>query len=177
MEEKEIDGKTYRLVTLRNRSKWVSKDGDLINPYRNQKTGLHYNSDGYPCTGGGIPIHLYVAYGWLDGHFKGAEINHKDFDRNNYNVENLEWVNHSDNIKYSVDNNSEVWNKSKQGINNGRSIFTEDEIIRIREMFDNGMSVADIVRKFYPELITSKQYHNIHSTFLNVCNRTTWKFI
>ena len=38
MESKIINGKEYRLVAIRNRTKWVSKDGDLINPHRpNQK--------------------------------------------------------------------------------------------------------------------------------------------
>ncbi len=177
MEEKIINGKTYRLVTLRERSKWVSADGDLINPYRNQKVGIHYNPDGYPCTGGGVPVHLYVAYGWLDGYFEGAEVNHKDFDRNNYNVENLEWITHADNVKYSVNNNSEVWKSSKQGTRNGRATFTEDEVKIIRGMYDNGNSIADIVRVFYPELKTQNQYHNIHSTFANICKRKTWNCI
>lgn len=43
MEEKVINGIPYRLVTLRNRSKYVSEDGDFINPYRRQDVTFHYN--------------------------------------------------------------------------------------------------------------------------------------
>lgn len=177
MEEREFNNKVYRLVTLRNRSKWVSKDGDFINPYRNQKVTFHYNQDGYPCCGGGVPAHLYVAHAWVDGYFEGAEVNHKDFDRTNFKSDNLEWISHSNNIRYSVKQNSEIWNKSKHGIHNGRATFSEDDIKNIRKLYENGYSVADIVRVYYPTLKTAKDYHSIHSTFLNICKRRTWKHI
>lgn len=178
LEEKEINGKIYRLVELRNRKKYVSYDGSFINPYRpNQKVTFYYNHDGYPCCGGGIPAHLYVANAWVDGYFDGAEINHKDFNRENYNASNLEWVRHSDNIIYSVNNNSDVWNASKQGINNGRATFTENEVINIRKLYDNGYNVAEIIRMYYPKLIHAKDYKNIYSTFSNICKRRTWKHI
>lgn len=173
-----IDNKEYKEVTLRGRTKLIAKDGSALNPKRrNQECTIHYNHDGYPCFGGGVPVHLYVAHGWVDGYFKGAEVNHKDFNRNNYNADNLEWVTHEYNVKYSVNDNSEVWNKSKQGVNNGRSTFTEEQIIKIRELYDNGMSVADIIRIDYPKLVTSEQYRSIHSTYLNICKRKTWKHV
>lgn len=99
-----INGVEYRLVTIRGRSKLISSSGDAINPIRkNQKCITHLNNDGYPCFGGGIPVHRYVAIGWIDGYFEGAEINHKDYNRMNYNADNLEWVTHIDNIHYSSD--------------------------------------------------------------------------
>lgn len=176
MKSEIINGIEYREVTLRGRTKLIAKDGSAINPYRrNQKATVNYNQDGYPCFGGSVPVHLYVAHAWVDGYFKGAEVNHKDFDRTNNNADNLEWVTHKENLEYSMKNNSEKWNASKQGINNGRATFTEDEIRSIRRMYDNGLSIADIVKTFYPALKTQKQYHSIHSTFYNICKRLTWK--
>lgn len=104
-------------------------------------------------------------------------MNHKDFNRQNNNVNNLEWVTHADNVKYSVKENSNVWNKSKQGVHNGRATFQEEDILKIREMFDSGMSIASIVRIYNPELIHVKDYKNIHSTFSNICHRKTWNNI
>lgn len=170
-----IDGVEYREVTVRGRTKLIAKDGTALNPYRrNQKSTIHYNPDGYPCFGMGIPVHLFVAHAWVDGYKEGLEVNHKDFDRNNFHADNLEWVTHGDNVKYSALNNPS-WNDSKQGARNGRATFTEQEVYKIRELFDNGWSVADIVRLYHPELQTQKQYHNIHSTFDNICKRRTWK--
>lgn len=178
METVIVDGKEYREVTLRGRTKLIAKDGSAINPYRkNQKATISHNPDGYPCFGGSVPVHLYVAHGWVDGYFEGAEVNHKDFNKDNFNADNLEWITHSDNVKYSVQYNAETWRKSKQGVNNGRATFSEDEVRRIRELYDNGMSVADILRIDHPELKTVAQYKSLHSTYLNICKRKTWKHI
>ena len=166
-----IDGKEYRYVCLRGRGKYIARDGDAINPIRNQQATIHYNPDGYPCFGGGVPVHLYVAHAWVDGYFDGAEVNHKDFDRNNYNADNLEWVTHLDNVKYSLDKNKDIWNKSKQGINNGMAKFTEEQILDIRRKYDDGWNIADIIRSYYPELKSVKDYKNIHSNFTSIAKR------
>lgn len=171
-----IDGKEYREVTLRGRTKLIAKDGSAINPIRRkQKATIHINSDGYPCFGGNVPVHMYVAHAWVDGYFEGAEVNHKDFNRMNYNADNLEWITHSDNVKYSVQENASVWKAGRQGSKNGRANFTEEKVLEIRKLYDNGMSVADILRLDHPELQTSKQYKSLHSTYLNICKRYTWK--
>ena len=176
-----IDNKEYKFITLRGRSKLVAKDGSLLNPYRNQKVGIHKNLDGYLCSGGDVPVHLYVAYAWVDGYNKDldiTEVNHKDFDRTNNNVDNLEWVTHYDNVQYSIKGNYEVVCKSKRGINNGRATFTEDQVLKIRELYNTGKySVADLVRMDYPELKTQKDYHSIWSTYSNIVKRKTWKHI
>lgn len=173
-----VNGKEYRYVCLRNRGKYISKDGDAINPIRrNQKVTIHINQDGYPCFGGGVPVHLYVAHGWVDGYFEGAEVNHKDFDRMNYNAENLEWVSHTDNIYYSIENNYEAICKSKQGIHNGRSKFTVEDVLYIRSQYDMGVSTADILRHFYPELQQTKNYRSLHSNILSIAKRNTWKCV
>lgn len=99
------NGKEYRLVFIRGRGKYIARDGDALNPYkRNQKATICINQDGYPCFGGKIPVHLYVAMAWVDGYQNSYEVNHKDYNRMNYNADNLEWVSHIDNIHYSSDN-------------------------------------------------------------------------
>lgn len=173
-----INGKEFREVTLRGRTKLIARDGEAYNPiHRKQKCTIHYNPDGYPCFGGGVPIHLYVAHGWVEGYFEGAEVNHKDFDRTNYDADNLEWITHRENVQKSVQDNREVWCKSKKGENNGRATFTEEQVREIRTMYDSGSSIADIVRYYHPELQTQEQYHNIHSKFAKICHRETWKHI
>lgn len=171
-----IDGKEYREVTLRGRTKLIASDGSAINPIRRrQKVTIHYNQDGYPCFGGGVPVHLYVAHGWIDGYFDGAEVNHKDFDRNNYNANNLEWVTHEENIKYTIDYNYDNVCKSKQGERNGRATFTEQNVKDIRKMYESGMSIADIIKYYHPELKTVKDYRSIHSSYSNIVHYRTWK--
>ncbi len=172
-----INEKEYRLVSVRGREKLISKDGDAINPKRRkQKVTIHYNADGYPCFGGGIPVHLYVGYAWVNGHFEGAEINHKDFDRNNYNYTNLEWLSHLDNIKYSLKNNYEKICKSKTGEKNGRSVFTEEDVLKIREMSKNGISIMNIIKYFYPDM-SFEERRRVWSRFAYAIKGKSWKNI
>lgn len=172
-----IDGVEYKYITLRGRAKLVSRHGDLINPYRRQQTGLHYNADGYPCTGGGVPVHMYVAHAWVDGYKDGYEINHKDFNRNNYDASNLEWVSHLDNIEYTLKYNYENVCKSKQGIHNGRAKFSEEQVLEMRKLYAEGASIIDLVRKYYPELNAAREYKNVWSNIKNIVTRETWKYI
>jgi len=173
-----INEKEYKFITVKGRSKLVAKDGELFNPYRNQKVGLYKDHYGYLMSGGGAHVHIYVAKAWVKGWFEGAEVNHKDFDRTNNNADNLEWVTHLDNIQYSVDNNYETICKSKRGENNGRARFTEEQVKKIRRLYDEeNYSVADLVRRDYPNLKTQKDYHSIWSTYSNIVKRKTWKYI
>lgn len=172
MEEKEIDGKIYRYVTVRNRSKWVSKDGDIKNN-RNQESKVKDNVDGYLVSGGNVPVHLYVGHGWVDGYFEGAEINHKDFNRHNNNADNLEWVTHKENLEHSMTYNYDAICKGHAGTNNGRATLTENDVLEIRKMYDEGLRVIDICRKLYPD----DDYHSHWSTIAYIVKRKSWKNI
>lgn len=177
MESKIINGIEYRYVTIRDRSKWVSKEGDLINPVRiNQKVKEYaLNPDGYPATGGGVPVHLYVAYGWVNGWFEGAEVNHKDFDRTNYHADNLEWVTHKDNISWSVDNNDN-YSKCKYGSKNGKAKFTEEDVKEIRELYNNGMKVFDIIRQ-KENIDDYETLRKKSSKYYYLIKNKTWKHV
>lgn len=73
-----------------------------------------YNSDGYVVVAAvgrnsqgkkiyrSIQVHILVAKAWLPNPDNKPEVNHKDFDRSNPKVENLEWVTHKENIEYSA---------------------------------------------------------------------------
>ena len=173
-----IDGEEYRYVELRGRGKYISKDGKAVNPIRRkQPCTIHYNPDGYPCFGGGVPVHLYVAHGWVDGYFDGAEVDNIDFNILNYNADNLRWVTHIDNIKHSLDDNYNNWCKSKQGEHNGRAKFKPEEIIDMRNKYDIGWSIADITKYLYPDKIHVKDYKNIYSNISKIVKRETWKHL
>lgn len=46
-------------------------------------------------------IHQLVASAFIKNPYKRKEVNHKDGNRSNNYVDNLEWVSHSDNILHS----------------------------------------------------------------------------
>lgn len=49
-----------------------------------------------------VTVHRLVAQAFIPNPDNLPEVNHKDFDRTNNCVENLEWCNHADNVEYSI---------------------------------------------------------------------------
>lgn len=176
IETKEFNGKQFKLVSLRNRPKWIARDGEAINPIRmNQRATIYYNEDGYPCFGGGVPVHLYVATAWVDGWFDGAEVDHIDYDRSNYNADNLRWVSHLDNVHHSsvdVNHYSGVHDADK----NGRSVFTKDQVLFIRNLFDSGLSTMGVIRKMHPDFNYDER-KRLWNRYNRIKTNETWSTI
>lgn len=71
---------------------------------------LEDNTAGYYRVRLGVPqkkyfVHRLVAEAFVDGYFQGAVVNHKDFNKHNNTVDNLEWVTYSDNSKHTYKHN------------------------------------------------------------------------
>ena len=49
-------------------------------------------------------VHRLVAKAFVPGYFDGADVNHKDCNRQNNRADNLEWMTRRDNLKYSNGN-------------------------------------------------------------------------
>ena len=67
---------------------------------------------------------------------------------------NLEWVTHKENVQHSS-KNTDHYSQSKQGEKNGRAVYTVQQVLEMRKMYDEGSSIADIIR-FYqsPEVFS-----------------------
>jgi len=63
-------------------------------------------------------IHRLVAFLFVDGYNDGLEVNHKDCNRQNNKFDNLEWVSHQDNIKYTKSLKRHVSDRDLTGANN-----------------------------------------------------------
>lgn len=68
------------------------------------------NHDQYPVVSAYNPsikhsisvgVHILVAKAFIPNPDGLPEVNHKDFDRSNYSIENLEWCTHRNNVLYS----------------------------------------------------------------------------
>lgn len=65
------------------------------------------NADGYKVVwvvgNRNIGVHRFVAMAFIpNSDPRKDEVNHLDFDRENNRADNLEWVTHADNVRYSV---------------------------------------------------------------------------
>lgn len=109
-------------------------------------------------------IHRLVAEGFIPNPENLPEVNHKNSDRSDNRVENLEWCTKSYNIQHAYRKGK----KSIKGVLNGRSTLTEVQVKEIRAIYEDGeMSYIQIAERF----------HSKKSTISNIIKRNTWKHI
>ena len=106
------------VYTISNQGR-IFKDGkQLINRLNADGyyvvTTKNYNQQ-YRSTG----VHRLVALAFCDGYSSTKnEVNHKDYNRTNNCSENLEWVTHADNVRYSNKNHARLYGKENPNYGN-----------------------------------------------------------
>lgn len=90
-------------------------------------------------------VHRLVAEAWLNNPHSLPEVNHKDCNKLNNCVDNLEWCTRGYNIGYTYETDG----RSATGENNARCKTTEVEVKQICELLQQGLSSAKIRDKGY----------------------------
>jgi len=80
-----------------------------------------------------------------DEYFNGAQANHRDCNKHNNTLENLEWCNQSDNMKHAFKNKLIKRNKGSNHIN---SKLKEHQIPVIRNLYKVLNNYSDIAKLF-----------------------------
>ena len=78
-------------------------------PFQGKILRTHILSSGYRSVcvrkpNKRILVHRAVAIAFVPGYFDGAQVNHKDENKRNNRVDNLEWVTAKENINYGTHN-------------------------------------------------------------------------
>lgn len=107
-----------------------------------------------------IKTHILVASAFIPRIVEKPEVNHKDFNKENNIVENLEWCDRRYNMKY---NHTHRENKRALTL----SPLTEEQVLLIPEMMNNGFSI-----KFIAKLL-----HVGHVTIRKIITHQTWKYL
>ncbi len=152
----------------------MTDQGKIYGVYRQREIKQRLNEDGYPTvTLGKNPVrtayrvHRLVAIHFVPNPEGKPEVNHKNFDRTDVRAENLEWVDHADNVVYSYTFNLDNIKGCRAGSKNGRSKITEDDVRDIRKAYADGEG-CEVIAKRYPVTITTIQ---------SIVDNRTWTHI
>ena len=115
MEEiwKDIEGyegyyQISNLGNVKSLARNVIRSDGVIQPHKERIMDKRVSIDGYYIAkltvnrkSKSIGIHILVARHFIPNPDNLPEVNHKDLDRKNNRVDNLEWCTHQDNVRYS----------------------------------------------------------------------------
>lgn len=127
----------------------------------------------YPCVvlcKNGVPrtysMHILVTRAFLGMPPKGMEVNHKDGDKKNSSLENLEYVTRSENATHSrniLKNKGGVF----KGMNNKSHKLSDDDVLKIRDMHEWGAK----------QLVIAKTFRVCRDTIRKITKRIYWRHI
>jgi len=120
------NGNIFNTVSKNKWGKFTKKTPRLVKSYPNKKTGYHLvvlqnkETNAKPKA---FYIHRLVAECYLPNPFNLPEVNHKDFDKSNNSVENLEWVTKKQNKWHTINNKNFDGGKLYNSIINNKELF------------------------------------------------------
>ena len=147
--------------TVLKRGKYATIKGRVLS--------LNYKSNGYVyielsknSKKKTFRVHRLVAEAFLENKDSKKQVNHKDLNKNNNIVDNLEWSTQSENMNHAYKNgacrNEEKHHKAR---------LKKQDIIKIRILLNQGLKQRDIAEKF-----NVSQY-----TIWAIHNKKTWKYV
>ena len=139
---------------------WSVRRGKMmvqgLNKFGYCRIGLY--KDGKPKSFG---VHRLVLAAFT-GKF-GLEVNHIDGIKTNNNIENLEWVNRSENLKHAIKNGLFKIYKGDKHIN---AKLSEKEVLEIRKKY---------IPYFYSQYKLAKEYGVSQRTMSTLVRNLTYK--
>lgn len=107
-------------------------------------------------------VHRLVGRAFLGNHRKGAQINHKDGDKTNNTVENIEWCSSQENVKHAWQSGLSTTNKGEK---HGMSKLKKRDIKVIKDADARGVMLKTI----------AEVYNVTLSTISNIVRGTSWR--
>lgn len=147
----------------------VSSSGKILSQVTDRFIGTNKDAYGYhrfSCMIDGkykhIPVHRAVAITWIDNPDNLPSVNHKDGDKTNNSVGNLEWCTDVHNKRHAKE-----LGLIARGSKHWSTKLTDEVVNAICEMFAYGYTTGEVVKAF-----------NVpRGTALNIRARRTWTHI
>lgn len=119
-----------------------TKTGRVLKPRRNNHgyMSVYTSVDGVDI---GVNVHRMIATCFIPGYFEGADVNHKNGDKTDNRLPNLEWVTRAENIRHAF---KVLGKKAPQGSKHGRSKLTEEQVRAIKASATT--KAVDLARQF-----------------------------
>lgn len=150
LSEEDYDNEEWKTL-VRYPMYQVSKYGRVGNIKTEKVLKLCVNSSGYKkvvLNGKNEYVHRLVAETFIPNPYNLPEVNHKDGNKWNNCVDNLEWVSKSDNAKHAFDLGlRSVSGYTRYKVSKSAHRFGADEIDEIKQMYRNGMTKQEIADK------------------------------
>lgn len=149
---------------LHKNGKIVFRKGRLLVPYlgKAKYERVKLSKDG---EGRKFMVHRVVAYAFLGEpdidkfSSEKAEVNHKDGNTQNNNVENLEWVTKEENMLHARENGF-----TTHGTTNGRAVLDDRDVSVIRRLYHRGVT----------QKILGESYGVERGTISSIVRNETW---
>ena len=123
---------------------------------------LHDSPKKFLCIG----VHRLVASAFIGPCQKGKNVNHKDRNRANNRVENLEYLTQIENVRYGFNFKDRLKNVSK-GTERWNARLNEISVLSIKKEIISGSSLTHIARKFKVHVVT----------IFDIKHGKTWKHV
>lgn len=139
----------------------ITKQGDVINKHNNRVVKPQKNGKGYlrVCIGKKLMfVHRLVAQKYIPNPENKLQVNHKDGNKLNNCVDNLEWVTDCENRKHAIKNGLHFC-----GDKCSYAKLTSEDVLFIRN--NNSYSITEL----------SKMFNVARSTIRNAKTGKSWK--
>jgi len=158
-----------RLVNKPNKTSYIRK-GKLCNQ---SKSNLGYMTVGFTVNNVKTNkyVHRLVAEAFILNINNKPQVNHIDCDKENNDVNNLEWCTNSENHIHATKNGLNKLHLHRvaySGEENGRSLLNKEQVLEIKQKY--------IPYKYSAKKL-SKEYNVSESCITHILNNTSWKEI
>lgn len=152
-------------------SKWRTGNGAKngpVYPLREKKCSINKDGYFYACINGTCKaVHRYVAMAFIPNPENKTDVNHKDGDKLNNKLINLEWNTRKENIIHAFKTGLSDTTGHIQGEKNGNHILTEKQVLEIRKKSKDGYTCSEL----------AKEYGVCKSSIVGIKNRKSWRYL